>query len=183
MATKQEFDRIWQTLLRSYPNFVKDSAPDLLAGTFRMYERILSDLPADLLEVAVLQHIATNKWFPAISELRGAVLAATAPAHRTAMEAWGEVLNAMNSGGMRMMGDGDGYYPPEWSEPILARVVTMMGWRELCNSKDQMADRAHFMRAYDALVQREREDANMLPMMRQLAGRLAETNKLKRLES
>jgi len=183
MTTESEFYRIWQVLIAAYPNWVKDLTPQILAGTFRSYESVLSSLPAELLEAAVLQHMATNKWFPAISELRGAVLAATAPAHRTAMEAWGEVLNAMNSGGMRMMGDGDGYYPPAWSEPILARVVTMMGWRELCNSKDQMADRAHFMRAYDALVQREREDANMLPMMRQLAGRLAETNKLKRLES
>jgi hypothetical protein len=182
MATQDEFYRIWQVLVTSYPNWVKDMAPGDLAGTFKVYERLLSDIPGSLLEAAVVQHVASNKWFPAIAELRSLVLAITTPERITAMEAWGSVLDAMKSGGARIMPGGNGYYPPEWADPITARVVASMGWVELCQSDNQEADRAHFMRAYDAIAARDSSDALMLPMMREWVNRMLATSEVKKLE-
>lgn len=44
-----------------------------------------------------------------------------------------------------------------------------MGWRELCISEDAMADRAHFLKIYDQLAEREeREAAVPLPVMEKI---------------
>ena len=169
----KDFERIWQALVKSYPTWAKEIGAADLAQTFLVYKRLLADIPADVLEAAVVQHVASSKWFPTIAELRQGARALTTPERTTAMEAWGTVLDAMKSGGARILPGGNGYYPPEWTDPITARVVASMGWVELCQSDNQEADRAHFMRAYDALVARESSDALLLPMVRELAGRLA----------
>jgi hypothetical protein len=171
MANKQEFERAWQVLVMAYPNWVKDLGPGQLEGTFQVYEHLLADIPAPVLEAAVKQHIAANKWFPAISELRTLALALTAQPHGTAMEAWGKVVDAFTRGDLKP--NGDGYLQPEWDDPVCAKVVNAIGWYELCHSTNQEADRAHFMRAYDTLVQREQADQLLLPQVRELAARLA----------
>ena len=172
MAEVNDFSRIWQALVKSYPTWAKEIGPAELAQTFLVYERLLTDIPPAILEAAVVQHVASSKWFPTIAELRQGAQALVAPQRTTAMEAWGKVLDAMKSGGARMLPGGNGYYPPEWDDPLIARVVTSMGWIELCQSDNMEADRAHFMRAYDTLAQRESADAMMLPMVRELAARM-----------
>lgn len=38
--------------------------------------------------------------------------------------------------------------PPEWVTGKLAEVVDAIGWREICESKNQAVTRAHFVKAY-----------------------------------
>jgi len=180
-VANKDFERIWQALVKSYPTWAKEIGAADLAQTFLVYERLLADIPAPTLEAAVIQHVASSKWFPTIAELRQCAMELVAPQRMTAMEAWGVVLDAMKTGGARILPGGNGYYPPEWADPIIAKVVVSMGWIELCQSDNQEADRAHFMRAYDAIAQRENADAMLLPPVRQLVQKLA-VNKPRQLE-
>jgi hypothetical protein len=41
-------------------------------------------------------------------------------------------------------------------------TVQRMGWRELCMSENGMADRAHFLRIYESMEKRTKEE-NQLP--------------------
>lgn len=41
-----------------------------------------------------------------------------------------------------------------FSHPAITAIVEAMGWRELCLSSEQMADRAHFLRMYTNAVER-----------------------------
>jgi len=43
-----------------------------------------------------------------------------------------------------------------------------LGWRELCSSENQVADRAHFMKIYEAELAREIANAALLPAARAL---------------
>ena len=46
--------------------------------TIDLYTRALQDIEPRLLKTAVMQHIATSKWFPTIAELRGTAAALVA---------------------------------------------------------------------------------------------------------
>lgn len=42
-----------------------------------------------------------------------------------------------------------------WSNPAIAAAVAAMGWIELCESTNEVADRAHFTRFYEARRERD----------------------------
>jgi len=39
----------------------------------------------------------------------------------------------------------------------VSAVVSSMGWQTLCASENEMTDRAHFIKAYDAMQRRDRQ--------------------------
>jgi hypothetical protein len=174
---------VWAVLLRAYPYFEKERNKRDLAETFEVYASVLSDIPAELLRAAALQHIASSKFFPAVSELRDVALSLSRTAERTAMEAWGEVMHWMSRGDLKMLPGGNGYESPRFSDPLTQRVVNAMGWNQLCQSENLMADRAHFLKAYDAYKARERQDAQLLPQVRSLTEVLRARPPRPRLES
>lgn len=171
MATKGEVLRVWAMLCAAYPTFARDSAPDALQQTLHVYQQILADVPADVLEATALQHIASSKFFPTVAELRTIAVTLAAPQFPTPMEAWGEVVRAR---GRWCRYDSNGNPPsPEYSHAIIARIVRDMGGMiYLQDSENETADRARFLEAYQTLVRREQEDAMLLPVVRDLAARL-----------
>lgn len=78
-----------------------------------------------------------------------------------AAEAWGEVVRQIS----RVGRDGQ----PQFSHPLIERAVKALDWRELCNSENQVADRARFIQAYEQMVQRQSDVASMTPATRLLA--------------
>lgn len=124
------------------------------------YVRMLQDIPLPILTVAIEQCTAENKWLPAVAEIRDKAMALTAPQAPTALEAWKVVCDQMFKEGH--MGR------PNFGDPIIKRAVECLGWRELCNSENQVADRAHFSKVYDQLVARQEQDAKLLPAARGL---------------
>ena len=65
----------------------------------------------------------------------------------TPAEAWGLVLKAIGSVGV--------YGVPKFENDAVKRSVDCVGWRDICMSPNIGVERAHFMRAYEALVARD----------------------------
>lgn len=65
----------------------------------------------------------------------------------SATEAWGEVLKWVSKVGS--------YGKPEFSDETVAKAVECIGWRDICSSENVGVERAHFMRAYESLVNRD----------------------------
>lgn len=130
--------------------------------TTTLYTRMLSDIDPTVLETAVLQHIATSRFFPTVAELREAAMKIASPAcqHPTSAEAWGEVKGQMRKVGWC------GH--PWFSDPLIYKIVAIFGWQELCGSENDEADRAHFMQMYQTSLEREKQDAELLPQTRTL---------------
>lgn len=108
--------------------------------TIRLYCRALADLDADDLRDAVDRLVATEKWFPTVADIRAscAERSCKAPA---AADAWAEVMRAVGTVGR--------YRVPQWSHVAVERAVEGLGgWQAICDSEDNMADRAHFLRLY-----------------------------------
>ena len=156
-------------------NWTKETVTD---AQVTLYTKLLGDIPDALLEAATLDIIATSTWFPKVAEIRQAAyrIMTIERGLPTAGEAWGEVCRQILRIGS--------YGVPEFSHAIVKDAVRAMGgWIMLCRSEDQMADRAHFLKVYDVLAQRETQRVMMLPQVREVAERLDMGVRLARLEA
>lgn len=157
--TREEALKILSVLSAAYPNF------QLTEETGELYIRLLSDLPYEKLQAAVLAHIAQSKYFPTIAELRK-IATELIPDERipSPMEAWGEVMKQIRNVGH--------YGTPTWSHPVIAKTVSAFGWRELCFSENPVADRAHFLKMYEQYAERVKQEQQMPEEVKKLVSGL-----------
>lgn len=134
--------------------------------TLRVYVAALADIPLDVLAVAANQCLAECEFFPTVARLRDTALSLTTDLERqaTPFAAWGEVVEAIRRVGY--------YRDPTFSTPLISKAVLIMGWKELCLSDNQVADRAHFVKVYEQLLNREKQQAKLLPESRMMVSML-----------
>lgn len=157
--------------------FLIDAYPrqEINPGTIRTYVVCLADIPAEILKAAALAHVTKSPFFPAIAELRDAAAGLMERAMNIpdAYTAWDEVCRAITTHGH--------YRLPEFSHPLVKKSVDACGgWKALCMSENQIADRARFFQVYETFQGRQQADHRMLPevsgMITELAGRLTAGN-------
>lgn len=138
----------------------------MIGELFRIFYLTLQDVPDDLLQAATLQHLASEKWFPAVADLRSAAVglmerAADIP---DAYTAWKQVKRALRGG-------------PE-PHPLATKAIDALGGlREYGQSQieDEGQWRARFIAAYQTYQKRQVDDAMMLP---QIAGYIEKRREL-----
>jgi len=152
--------------------------------TLMIYQRCIMDLDFESAKAAVLDLVTTEDWLPSIAAIRKASLSLT---HQlpTAGEAWAEVLDVARDGGFRrgesfkkiyVAGQADALADGEicadlnvTAGRLLDRAVAAMGgWSSICMSENEMADRAHFMKIWEALAAKAQKETVRLPEARQL---------------
>jgi hypothetical protein len=149
-----------------YPKF------ELTQPTIKAYLTILRDIPLELLEKAALDLGSRATFFPSAAELRQAAfdLQDGANGVPSAGEAWGQVCAVWR-----------GRNKEELPAIIHRAVEAMGGWRQLGLSENQMADRAHFLKVYEVLLERQRSDMRMLPQVQNYVAQLAAGNSAARV--
>jgi hypothetical protein len=128
---------------------------DLPGQTLALYRDHLLEFDLEPAARAVAALGSTSRFFPAVAELRQAIVAEADPDPLPDPDqAWAEVVaNAR-----------DGIYgTPIYSHPAVADTVRAMGGiRSLAVSENLMADRAHFLRLYETCKARA-DRAKQLP--------------------
>ena len=139
-ATQIDVLKALKLLGEAYPAFQMSSS------SIEVYVRLLSDLPAALLDQAAIEHVSRSAFFPTIAELRAAAfdLLEAANPSLSPHEAWLLVQDEIQRLGHAGR--------PELADPLLVRAVDALGWRQLCLSDNPIADRAHFVQVYQALL-------------------------------
>lgn len=170
MAEEHEIESIFHLMLANYGYFQREKDAAELATLLDIWKQLLTDIGGDVLKASALQHISESKWFPSVAELREISVRILCPRRQGAVEAWGEVVRQFHIAGY--------YGTPEFTDPVTAEVVAQLGWRELCQSENQAADRARFIEGWNALAQREKADAIMLPQVRDVMLQLAESKRV-----
>jgi hypothetical protein len=153
VAKEIETLRVLKILGDVYPSY------QLSSSAIEVYVRLLADIPGLVLEQAALDHISRSTFFPSIAELRSAafsIIDASDPVP-TEYEAWSEVQAEIHRVGHCL--------PPQFENPITSQVVEQLGWCYLCLSENPVADRAHFVQAYQALAERQRNSAHRLQIV------------------
>lgn len=142
--TRAEAAKLVAALLAIYPNAVVSTATSVA------YERLLGDLDFAVAEQAIDRLAKLQKFLPTVAEIR---LAADEIVHgpkRLGLEAWGDVVEQIRRAGA--------YQDPKFTDPVVAECVGRMGWRNLCLTENETADRARFVELYGALSERARLD-------------------------
>lgn len=111
------------------------------------FATLLADLTYAEVNAAVTVLLQISTWMPSVADIRRQVLELQRGPVRAGGEAWGDFLDAVGRHGA--------YRLPAFADPLVARVVSRLGWRELCLSENQVADRARFVELYDRLAQQE----------------------------
>lgn len=148
-----------------WPSFRLSDDEDVLRASVRAWHRSLADLDPEVVEAAV-ESLGRREFAPTPLMVREAALAIARPEAMVpdAAAAWEEVQAALQLVGWTRT--------PEWSHPAVGDAVRALGgWRAVCESTTLMADRAHFLRVYDAVRERHLRDAVATPAARALTAR------------
>lgn len=141
---------------------------DITPDDVRTYARLLSDVPVEILAVAVEQcaNDPDREFFPKPGEIRKYVAMVSESRKPNSAEAWEEVMIAIKR---------DGFYRhPKFDDSILQRAVELMDWQALCSSENTVADRAHFIKLYDGLVAGDKQEKWLLPAARNLRAEITD---------
>ena len=144
-------------LKTAYPRYYANIDKTEAKQAVMLWSEMLQDISLDQAKLALKKYIASSPFPPTVSDIRQAITVVTSGYIPDEGEAWGEVLNAI-----RLYG----YMQPDKAYDNMGEytklAVKRMGWQSLCESENQMADRAHFMSIYKSIKQRE-ESNQALP--------------------
>jgi hypothetical protein len=157
MANQNTIDRCLLMLSTHYPFHAKANGIDGATIARQVYSIEWADVDNDLLLAAVLQWLSTpHPYHPQAGEIRllAYQLITQLP---SAEEAWLEVK--------RQIKENHIYRPRTFSNGLIQLAAEAIGWEALCiqTMSDEPANRAHFMRLYEAFQRRVSEEALMLP--------------------
>jgi len=175
MASRTDIAKMISVIAAATPSFKLGrgvEAKTRLKEMIHAYHLLLGDLDTGRLTDAAMHVISQGVFFPSAGELRQAYfnLEERASGIPTADEAWAEVKSLFHRGYSR-------YRPPThetFSHPRVEKALQGIGgWRVLCSSDNDAADRARFLQAYEVHTKRDRELSRMLPGVRQVMEELA----------
>jgi hypothetical protein len=158
MTTRDDIKNFIAYFMMAFPNYHPDITSAM--NTTDVYYDLLKDIPLEDLKLAVRTACAEpgRAFAPSPGEIRGASvnLHIKVSGVPTAGEAWQEVIATIQHRGCH----GE---IPEFSNPIIKKAVQAVGFVNIGMSEDVMVERAHFLKIYTQLLDRNTEDAAMLP--------------------
>lgn len=156
--TRDEATLLLGAIRVAYPRAYQGMGAQDLQDITNLWSVMFASDDFSAVQTALYKHIATSTFAPTVAELRRALSDISHERPLTAGEAWQETIQAMQYWG---------YCRPEEAmagmSPLTRQTVKMMGWTNLCVSENPIADRAHFMQIYEALLKRN-EESRYLPI-------------------
>lgn len=163
--TKKEF-AIFAMALKTY--FPRDNLLPT-EEAMELWYRELQDIPADVATAMLRKWVDTEKWPPSIAEIRsmcGEIAHGKLPDWG---EAWREVEKAIGR---------YGYMAEEKAldsmSPTTQKAVLKIGWRGICMSENPDTIRAQFRQVYEICVNREIEDRQLPPALKDTIAQIGE---------
>lgn len=179
--TRQETIQILTLLAGNYESFVKrtqtDEQVEMMKNTW--YE-CLGDLDYRLVLQAVKKSIIESPYPPTIHDIRKNAIEMISPtATRTPIEAWEEAYK-MICNGSRMTQEEFDKHSPE----VKKFFGSPTQLRAYATNTDFNMDvvRSNFLKQYEVIVNREKEQKLLPEQMQNMIGQLAEKMDIKRLE-
>lgn len=155
----EQTKEIFHLVLGGWPTQRQKMTDEDVGAMATLYALSLADVDFARCKAAVVRLVQTSRMMPSVADIRAELGIVQHGVVRAGAEAWGEVLRAMRTRGSHRSPGVDF----EFADPITARVVTALGWLDLCASDNQAADRARFIEAYDQISRTERREAQTLP--------------------
>lgn len=150
--TFDEFKTLAKGLKSAYttPNFLPDEY------AIKVWYRFLGDLPCDLATMAVQKYISTNRFPPTIADIREMV-ADMMTESTDWSKSWQDVTRYISLYGIP--NESKAY---DAMDEYTKEAVKRLGWKNLCMSQNQTADRANYRMVYEAII-KEKKDHLSVP--------------------
>lgn len=150
--TFDEFKVLAKGLKCAYtsPNFLPDEY------SIKVWYKFIGDLPCDLATACIEKYIATHAFPPTIADIRQSV-AEMMVGTTDWSESWKQVMRFISLYGLP--NEAKAY---ETMDDITREAVKRLGWKNLCMSQNQTADRANYRMVYEAVIN-ERKSNMALP--------------------
>ncbi|HHY95889.1 MAG TPA: hypothetical protein GX513_12915 [Firmicutes bacterium] len=138
--------------------FITAFYPDwkLTEATIEAWHEMLHDLEFDVVKTAIKRVISRKRFLPTVAEIREETANLLQPEIMSGEEAWAIVANAVREYGYYREMDAREQMPA-----LVEKAVKAIGWDEICLSEEPGVVRAHFMRLYEAMARREREEITL----------------------
>ena len=171
MATIADMAFVQGRLIALFPNY----RPADLNLTATIWLEILSDLPADLIKMAVMQYSGeAHDFAPSAGTVRDYAMRIRAKSAGVpdAYQAYKEVCDMPASMVKEWLGEDNGETvifkkSLQFSHPLIEQVARLMGWPRLFPTNEPGVDRAQFVKAYDAQLSKVMADSARLPAVQQ----------------
>lgn len=149
-----EIAELLTLMAAAWPKFEPDDAKVML------WSELFADVDFQVAKIALKKLMLLNTFPPSVAELRQAIVEVITPGNSRlpAPEAWGHVIAAIKKYGYYREGEALSSMPAE-----TAKVVSWMGWQDICQSDNIDVVRGQFLRMYETQLQREKERA-LLPL-------------------
>lgn len=153
----------------AYPSYDKFKDEVHLRSTVALWDQMFADDDFRLVQLALEKHIATSKWPPSIAELRDIMTTITHPGLIPTDEAWAAVR--------KLLAQHEYLHQPTaaYLPALIAQAVDAVGYGNLKELSRAAArgqsskaglDRITFVQAYEAALQRAREQAALPEKLR-----------------
>ncbi len=157
--TELEGQQVLAILFTAYAVETRNVSPAEAQAMVSVYRKGLADLDADIVARAIDQLTKSCERMPTIAAIRKVAVDLQHGARRPGGDAWGDVIAALRRYGLARSPGIDFHF----TDPLVARAVEQLGWRELCTSHNAIADRARFIELYDEYMVTVRQQAQIAP--------------------
>lgn len=165
MITEKELIKFVGQVTIAYPNTFKNYTKTMFDLMKETWMDNLSDFTYDQLRLGLKKHLADvtkGCYCPSIADIRKNVNEILHGQIITAGEAWGEVLKHIRKFGSDSIGD---YHN---MSQTTVKVVKQIGLRNIGISETPDIMRAHFIKLYDSYAQRELNNRNLQPQIKEI---------------
>lgn len=143
----------------------------------QIWYSLLKDMDYKVLALAAQKYMVTGKFPPTVAELRECAVEVLEPKVKEDYgHGWEQVMKAVSK---------YGYYNTEEAlasmDPVTRKCVKRLGWKNICTSENQIADRANFRQIYEQERQRHREHLQLPEAVREAIAVIS--NEVKRIET
>ena len=173
MATDTAIAETLKLIAAAYPGrFNLGATKEERTFIVSTWAAFVRDIPDDLLKNAAMRFISANDspFPPTIPEIRrvSAQIQREILDIPTEWEAWSELLDAPMPSPYRKFRDGkfvdDEDY--QWPHEIVGTVARRLGWpTRFPKAGDEVADRAHFTRAYESEIEKRMQVTTQVPQV------------------
>lgn len=143
----------WMKIAAAINTYYPKDKPFPNKEAVQLWYEEFKDLPYEAVATGLRRHVNVSKWCPTIAELKEAIVTNVA-GQKDWGAAWDECVAAIGR-----FGQYQEEAALESMTPITRQVVKRLGFRDLCVSEDQMADRANFRMIFEQVVGNEYEKA------------------------
>lgn len=167
--TREDTIKVLSILKTAYPRFYANMSKTEAENVINLWSVMFSADNVEAVELALYKLISICQFPPSVAEMRKALAETQTGYIQDAGEAWGSVINAIRAYGATRENEA-----LESMSEMTRLAVRRMGWANLCMSEDTMADRAHFLKIYGLIEDRQAQLRQMpLPLQEKIEKNIA----------